>query len=62
LRDSENRKDIETFKIIKIHDFTNERKMMSIVVEDDFGSRFVFAKGADSSILKVLDDKNANFD
>jgi magnesium-transporting ATPase (P-type) len=46
-KDEEN---TESYKIVKLHEFTNERKMMSIVVQDQNGKHFIFAKGADTSI------------
>lgn len=41
----------EVWKIIKVYDFTSERKMMSIVVENqDTGQFMVFTKGASDQI------------
>jgi magnesium-transporting ATPase (P-type) len=38
---------IEVYKIIKIYEFTSDRKMMSITVESPSGDLLNFAKGAD---------------
>ena len=39
----------ESYKIIKIYEFSSDRKMMSVTVEGPDGSVTNFAKGADSA-------------
>ena len=39
--------DVEIYKIVKIYEFTSDRKMMSITVETPKGEILNFAKGAD---------------
>lgn len=43
---------IESYKILKIKEFTNDRKRMSIVVQNKENGRIIsFVKGADDSII-----------
>jgi magnesium-transporting ATPase (P-type) len=54
--------EVERYEIVKFFDFTNDRKMMSIVVrqvlESGKGELVVYSKGADSAIKQrcPLDD------
>ncbi len=43
---------VETYKVLKVNEFTNERKRMSVVVQNKENGRIVsFVKGADESII-----------
>ena len=43
---------VETYKVLKVNEFTNERKRMSVVVQNIENGRIVsFVKGADESII-----------
>jgi phospholipid-translocating ATPase len=44
-----------TYEILKVFPFTSERKAMSIIVRKPDGRMFIFAKGADSSMLAFSD-------
>ena len=49
---------IETYKIIKVIEFSSERKMMSVIVQDvNSGNTYLFSKGADIAIIPKLQDK-----
>lgn len=37
------------YKILNVLDFTSKRKRMSVIVQDEDGQIFVYAKGADRS-------------
>ncbi|EAR92863.1 phospholipid-translocating P-type ATPase, flippase family protein (macronuclear) [Tetrahymena thermophila SB210] len=45
------------FKVLNVLDFNSVRKRMSIIVEDSNGKIFLFCKGADSVLQKLLDQK-----
>jgi phospholipid-translocating ATPase len=50
----------EIYKILKVIEFSSERKMMSVIAKVvDSGKTYVFSKGADSAILPKLQDKQA---
>lgn len=45
----------ESYKLIKTIEFTSDRKMMSVVMENlDSHNFYVFSKGADISVLSCL--------
>jgi magnesium-transporting ATPase (P-type) len=48
------------FKIIRTFDFTNHRKVMTVVVEcpEVPGKLIAFSKGADSSMMEMMRDKD----
>jgi len=52
----------EVYKVLKVFEFSSERKMMSVVVKSPSGKVLVFAKGADSIILPKLvgEDQDAS--
>lgn len=51
----------ETYRIIKIFAFTSARKMMTIVVKNtNTGKTIAFVKGADSTVLDKVTDKNVS--
>jgi len=51
----------EVYKIIKFYEFTSGRKMMSIsVIRLGDNCLINFAKGADSSLVEVLNGRNPN--
>lgn len=51
----------EVYKIIKFYEFTSGRKMMSIsVIRLGDNALINFAKGADSSLVDVLNGRNPN--
>ena len=41
-------------------EFTSDRKMMSIIVQDRNGKVFVFAKGADMAMIRRLKDSQSS--
>ena len=48
---------LETYKIVKIYEFSSDRKMMSITVESPDGKTINFAKGADMAFKgKIVGD------
>ena len=50
----------EAFKVLKVNDFTSDRKCMSSIVEEvATGKVFVFVKGADSFVQKMLKTPNS---
>ena len=40
--------------MIKIIEFSSEKKMMSVIVKDRNGHSYLFSKGADESIIPKL--------
>ncbi|KAM9977759.1 hypothetical protein ACTFIR_011631 [Dictyostelium discoideum] len=53
--------EFKTFKILNIIEFTSDRKRMSIILHDqDLNQIILYSKGADSSILPLLDNNNNN--
>jgi phospholipid-transporting ATPase len=47
---------VESMRVLKVFDFTSERRAMSIVVIDEKTSKiYAFVKGADSSIMNMRD-------
>jgi magnesium-transporting ATPase (P-type) len=47
---------IETYRILKVFEFTSDRKMMSVIVKRvTDGKLIVFSKGADGAILPLVD-------
>ena len=51
----------EVYKIIKFYEFTSARKMMSIsVIRLGDNALINFAKGADSSLVELLNGHNPN--
>ena len=49
---------IEAYTIIKVIEFDSDRKMMTIIVRnEETGKTYAFNKGADSAILKRINDK-----
>ena len=48
------------FDILKVFPFTSDRKAMSIVVRGENGKKFVFTKGAYSSMLKFSNQINCD--
>lgn len=44
----------EQFEMLRMFDFTSERKAMSVIVRDANGKVWAFVKGADSSILPMI--------
>lgn len=44
-----------TYEILKFFPFTSERKAMSVLVKRPDGRKFIYTKGADSSLLKMSD-------
>ena len=48
---------LETYEIVKIFEFTNERKLMTVVVRSNTSSRLLsFTKGADEIIRQRLSE------
>jgi len=45
---------VEEFLILKVFHFTSDRKAMSIAVKDGQGKVFLYTKGAESSIKRML--------
>ena len=45
---------IETYQILKVIDFTSERKCMSVLVKNQDGKIINYIKGADESIAGKL--------
>jgi phospholipid-translocating ATPase len=43
-----------TFQILSILEYSQQRKMMSVIVQDEAGNKFLFSKGADSKIFSKL--------
>lgn len=41
------------FEVVKVFEFTPERKAMSVVVKSNDGKQYAYVKGADSSLLKM---------
>ena len=51
----------EVYKIVKFYEFTTARKMMSIsVIRLNDNALINFAKGADSSLVELLNGHNPN--
>ena len=51
---------LEKYSIVKMFDFTAERKMMSVVMKHQTnGKMILFTKGADSSVLTRTKDPNS---
>ena len=52
--------DIKDYDILGINEFTSERKIMSVMVQDkQTGKYYVFAKGAESKIMEKLTPESA---
>lgn len=45
------RGEVYKFKVLEVLEFDHERKMMSVIVEDEGGEKRIITKGADSSIF-----------
>ena len=46
-----------TYSLLRHIEFDSARRMMTMVVADEVGEVYVFSKGADSSILPLIRDK-----
>jgi len=44
----------EQFELLRMFDFTSERKAMSVIVRDASGKVWAYVKGADSSIMPMI--------
>ena len=45
----------EHYQIVKVLEFTSERKMMSVIVKDTKGNYRLYVKGADSQVMSLVD-------
>lgn len=48
-------KPLVSYEILKTFPFTSERKAMSVVIKRPDGRKYVYTKGADSSLIKMSD-------
>ena len=44
----------EVYEIVKVEEFTSDRKRMSVIVKDQDGHHINFIKGADMAIIPRL--------
>lgn len=45
---------VEEYKILKVYEFTSERKMMSVIVKRESDNKiFIFTKGADEKLVSL---------
>ena len=55
---------IETYKVLRVIDFTSDRKRMSVIVKNMKTNKIIsFVKGADTTMIpKIIGECNNNLD